>query len=155
MPLPEPEVALTANGAAEPQSTASSFHHLCALTGILGDILPLVYSLKPNYKEAWKSIRRIECALDEWEDALPEHLAEAEQDPAAQENSSRPSGLWFYYLSMKLMLNRLAFRVGTLSKRRLLPTLTLLRQRYETRHKLNQDQGNIDLQRCTSPLLPW
>lgn len=93
------------------QNTSNSFYYLCRLTSILGGILPLVYSLKPNYKEAWKSIRRTECALDEWEDEVPECLDGLRRSREQYSSKPRAGGLWFYYLTVKLMLNRLAFRV--------------------------------------------
>lgn len=111
VPLPEPDSLPTADVPTTQRSASISFYHLCRLTSILGGILPLVYSLKPNYKEAWKSIRRTECALDEWEDDLPEFLDQARQCGTQDSEKRCSSGLWFYYLTLKLMLNRLAFRV--------------------------------------------
>ena len=71
-----------------------------------------MYTLKPNYKDAWKVIRRNECALDDWEDALPDYLGQTEQESVSHiDGKPWSSGLWFYYLTLKLMLNRLAFRV--------------------------------------------
>jgi len=113
VPLPDPNTYVKSSAPEAHRRASTSFYHLCWLTRILGDILPLVYSLKPNYKEAWKVIRRNECDLDEWEDALPDYLGQVEHDGASQ-IGSKPwsSGLWFYYLTLKLMLNRLAFRVS-------------------------------------------
>nr|POE90111.1 putative transcriptional regulatory protein c25b8.11 [Quercus suber] len=88
-----------------------SFAHLCALTQILGDILPLVYALLPNQQDFWRSIRRIECALDDWQSALPVelHAAKDEDDFATAANGA--SSLWFYFLSLRLMMHRLMFKV--------------------------------------------
>jgi len=112
VPLPHPSTFVKSSATEAHRRASTSFYHLCWLTRILGDILPLVYSLKPNYKEAWKVIRRNECDLDDWEDALPDYLGRAEHDGASQ-SDSKPwsSGLWFYFMTIKLMLNRLAFRV--------------------------------------------
>lgn len=112
VPLPSPDTFIKTNAPEAHRRASTSFYHLCWLTRILGDILPLVYTLKPNYKEAWKVIRRNECALDDWEDALPEYLCRTEHETAPQIDSKPwSSGLWFYCLTLKLMLNRLAFRV--------------------------------------------
>ena len=73
--------------------------------------MPLVYSLKTNYKEAWKMIRRTECALDEWEDELSDYHDRTGRNETQEMNKPRDVGLWFYYLTVKLMVNRLAFRV--------------------------------------------
>jgi hypothetical protein len=117
VPLPEPNTFVKSNASEAHRRASTSFYHLCWLTRLLGDILPLVYSLKPNYKDAWKVIRRNECDLDDWEDALPDYLGRAEHDIVPQ-TDSKPwsSGLWFYYLTLKLMLNRLAFRVRELAQ---------------------------------------
>jgi hypothetical protein len=110
VPLPKPETFLAASAPAA-QSTSIPFYYLCRLTSILGGILPLFYSLKPNYKDAWKSIRRTKCALDEWEDDLSEHYDEVRQRNVHGAVLPCSSGLWFCYLTLRLMLNRLAFRV--------------------------------------------
>ncbi|WPG98196.1 fungal-specific transcription factor domain-containing protein [Acrodontium crateriforme] len=112
VPLPKLESFLVSTAPEARQRALVSFYHLCRLTAILGDILPLVYSLALNYKEAWKKMRRIECALDEWEDSLPGYLSDGRQNDR-RETAGKPwsSGLWFYYLTLRLMLNRLAFRI--------------------------------------------
>jgi hypothetical protein len=112
VPLPSPDTFIKNNAPEAHRRASTSFYHLCWLTKILGDILPLVYTLKPNYKDAWKVIRRNECALDDWEDALPDYLGRTEQESMPHiDGKPWSSGLWFYYLTLKLMLNRLAFRV--------------------------------------------
>lgn len=105
------------NGASSSSSqVVTSFPHLCSLTKLLGALLPMIYSLRANNVEHWKQIRRTECSLDDWVDALPDCLNQSEK--ATTEVSAVPgtSGLWFYYLSLKLVLNRLAFRVRRLSQ---------------------------------------
>jgi len=115
VPLPNPDSFINSGAPEAHRRASTSFYHLCRLTSILGDILPLVYSLKSNYKEAWKSIRRSECAIDDWEDTLPDYLRQPDHDGVPQMDSKPwSSGLWFYYLTLKLMLNRLAFRVRVL-----------------------------------------
>lgn len=54
---------------------ALSFIALCQLTMILGDILPLIYTLQPQGSgHAFRTLRRHETALDEWEEKLPTWL---------------------------------------------------------------------------------
>lgn len=111
VPLPAPDMFPSADTSVAHRSAAISFYCLCQLTSILGGILPLVYSLKTNCKEAWKIIRRTECALDEWEDELSYYHDRTRRDDTQETDKFRDVGLWFYYLTVKLMVNRLAFRV--------------------------------------------
>lgn len=90
---------------------AETFPYLCWLTKLLGELLPIIYSLRTNNTEHWKQIRRTECALDDWIDALPDCLNPVNK-PASQAFAvPGASSLWFCYLSLKLVLNRLALRV--------------------------------------------
>jgi len=91
------------------------FPYLCRLTKLLGELLPIIYSLRANNAQHWKQIRRIECALDDWLDALPDCLNPTKESTDQVRKSSGASGLWFCYLSLQLMLNRLAFKVRSLS----------------------------------------
>ena len=88
-----------------------SFVHLCSLTHILEDMLPLIYDLHPNEEASWKKIRRIEYLLDEWEDELPSYLSFKTHEVTSTMNVNGASNLWFCYLSLKLLLHRLAIRV--------------------------------------------
>ncbi|KAF2813280.1 uncharacterized protein BDZ99DRAFT_382177 [Mytilinidion resinicola] len=90
-----------------PQRHASAcFIHLCYLTELLGDILPLVYALRPNPGELSLSVDRLKVVLDKLESKLPDRLP----------ISGRPgsSNLWFCFFSMKLLLSRLALRADVL-----------------------------------------
>lgn len=92
-----------------------SFVHLCSLTKILAEMLPLVYDLHPIEESTWKTIRRLEHRLDVWQDALPDYLRhKAPQHPS---DINGASNLWFCYLSVQLLLCRLALRVRTLDPR--------------------------------------
>jgi hypothetical protein len=93
-----------------------TFPHLCWLTKLLGDLLPIIYSLRANNAEHWKQIRRAECALEDWLDALPDCLKLAGGPTGQLSNVPGASNLWFCYLSLQLVLNRLAFKVRLLSK---------------------------------------
>ena len=88
---------------------AESFIRLCTLTVILGDVLPLVYDLNTNQKDVWKQIRRLETDLDGWEDSLPSYLQPAAGD---QPSVSGSSSLRLGYLSVRLLLNRIALHVS-------------------------------------------
>ena len=102
--------------------TTGTFSHLCRLTKVLGELLPIVYSLRANNTEHWKQIRRAECALDDWLDALPDCLNQTKEPKDQISNVSGASSLWFCYLSLQLVLDRLAFKV------RSLPRLSLFRR---------------------------
>ena len=54
---------------------ALSFIRLCQLTVILGEVLPMIYTLKPQDSDhALRILRRHEMSLDEWEQKLPNWL---------------------------------------------------------------------------------
>lgn len=53
VPLPTPE--------AENDDASASFRQLCSISEILGDILPLIYALRMEPKDAEKSVRGLEC----------------------------------------------------------------------------------------------
>lgn len=78
---------------------------------MLGELLPIIYTLRQSNPEAWKTIRRSECDLDDWLDALPDCLNVTRQRLGQLPARSGLSSLWFYYLSVKLVLNRLALKV--------------------------------------------
>lgn len=88
---------------------ANSFIHLCTLTEILGEVLPLVYDLNPNPKETWKQIRRLETDLDEWEDRLPNYLRRNNNENTRVSGSS---SLQLSYLAVRLLLNRISLHVS-------------------------------------------
>jgi hypothetical protein len=92
---------------------AESFIALCALTEILGDVLPLVYNLHmTSSKDSSKIIRRLRTNLDEWEENLPEWL------PVGETNRSGPppgsSSLQLGLLAVKMLLCRLSLRVNSM-----------------------------------------
>ena len=87
------------------------FHHLCRLTQILGDVLPLVYCFEKDYDDMWKRIRRLECSIDEWEDHLASHLRPFSIEGREIEYSNGLSSLRFCFLQVKLLVCRLASQV--------------------------------------------
>ncbi|KAF2636057.1 hypothetical protein P280DRAFT_493383 [Massarina eburnea CBS 473.64] len=109
VPIPSLESLLTSNASKEIQQATSSFLHLCKLSQILGDILPLVYSLQLDVDEIWRNLRKIECALDDWVEELPPYLRLRQGVSSGVDGSSN---LWFSYLSMKVLLCRLAFKAA-------------------------------------------
>ncbi|RMY85626.1 hypothetical protein D0864_07262 [Hortaea werneckii] len=113
--VPLPSVASIAGQSATEgmKRAASSFVHLCSLTQILADLLPLVYSLKETQKDIGKKTRRLECDLDSWEDSLPDFLR-MDSGPCT-EHVNGSSNLWFCFLSLKVLLCRCAFRASCMS----------------------------------------
>lgn len=118
VPLPTPEILARSSSSGMQKREFSTFTHLCKLSQILGDILPHVYSLQLEVEEVSRSLRRIECALDDWVIALPEHLR---RGPTTTSPVNGASNLWFCYLSIKVLVCRLAFKVTLQSPR--LPAL--------------------------------
>lgn len=84
-----------------------TFRHLCRLSQILGDILPLVYSLRDTPEEIKRQIRKTECALDDWTLELPPQIQLTGSTPLTVNGSSN---LWFAYLSVRLLVCRLSFK---------------------------------------------
>ncbi|KUL86417.1 hypothetical protein ZTR_08159 [Talaromyces verruculosus] len=93
---------------------ALSFIALCRLTMILGEILPLIYTLQPqDPSHALRALRRHETALDEWEEKLSTWLR-----PASASFDRKAPGalnLQLCYLVIKMCL----WRTGLLELHRL------------------------------------
>lgn len=106
--MPSLESLAAANTSENTQQAASSFHHLCKLSQILGDILPFVYSLQIDVEEVWRNLRKMECALDDWVMALPQYLRFSASSSSGVNGASN---LWFSYLSVKVLICRLGFKV--------------------------------------------
>ncbi|KAL1631812.1 hypothetical protein SLS56_004333 [Neofusicoccum ribis] len=104
--------------------SAECFIHLCKLSQILGDVLPLVYDLNESRKEIWRELRRLECNLDEWEEGLPEFL-----QAGTLENGISVSGansLRLGYLSIRMLLCRISLRLWTVTGHLLVSAATIL-----------------------------
>jgi hypothetical protein len=86
-----------------------TFVHLCKLSQILGDILPYVYALHLNVDDLSRSLRRVECALDDWLENLQPSL---QFSPSNRSTVDGSSNLWFMYLSIKVFVCRLAYKVS-------------------------------------------
>jgi hypothetical protein len=107
VPIPAIESTIVPDSESQARST---FVHLCTLSQILGDILPLVYSIQQDPNEIKRQLRKAECKLDDWILELPEYLR-PNFTTAVVVNGS--SNLWFAYLSVKVLVCRLSFRAGS------------------------------------------
>lgn len=98
------------NMANEGLEDARSFISLCSLTEILGDVLPLIYTLQAKTgNSCLRSLRRLEASVDEWEDSLPEWL-----DPRSSEFRRKAGGalnLQLSFLAVKMCICRIALQV--------------------------------------------
>ncbi|KAH7398479.1 fungal-specific transcription factor domain-containing protein [Pyrenochaeta sp. MPI-SDFR-AT-0127] len=108
VPLPSPEILATSSTSGVHNRVSYTFIHLCKLSQILGDILPHVYSLQLDVEKVSRSLRRVECALDDWAIALPEDLRLGTSGTSPENGASN---LWFSYLSIKVLVCRLTFKV--------------------------------------------
>ncbi|KAL2825172.1 hypothetical protein BDW59DRAFT_74865 [Aspergillus cavernicola] len=88
------------------------FSRLCSLTLILGDILPLAYNLTIDQQEIWKQIRHLEFELDRWDDRLPDGARAQDGDDRRVPGCS---SLRLGYLTVRLLLKRIALHVATVS----------------------------------------
>jgi hypothetical protein len=108
VPLVKPDMLSDFADSEKDVQSKLSFVHLCKLTQILGQLLPLVYALQMDKEEMWRRLRKIECALDGWSGTLPEYLVPHHSTASMGVNGS--SNLWFSYLSIKLLICRLFFK---------------------------------------------
>lgn len=108
--VPIPTIFNDKDAGTEAQSFSQShatFVRLCMLSRILGDTLPLVYSLREASDDLKRRLRKIECELDDWELLLPNYL---KRDQTELCNVNGRSNLHFAYLSLRLLVQRLWFR---------------------------------------------
>ncbi|KAE8144161.1 fungal-specific transcription factor domain-containing protein [Aspergillus avenaceus] len=109
VPIPVLSDILTGPNQSEKRlKSAQSFIHLCTLTEILGEILPLVYDLNTDHTD-WNQITRLQSDLDNWESNLPEYLRRDTQTKTQRVCGS--SNLQLSYLSVRLLLNRVSLHV--------------------------------------------
>jgi hypothetical protein len=89
---------------------AHSFIALCRLTEILGDILALIYTLKPlKDHNCFKSLRRFEALLDEWEDSLDPGLRPG--SPGFLRAAPGALNIQLSFLAIKMCIARIALQV--------------------------------------------
>lgn len=107
--VPLPHTVLGEHDSDAHKHSSATFLHLCQLSQILGDLLPHVYALRPGPEHVSRQIRRLECALDEWQSALPSYL-DMSIEPVEQVNGA--SSLHFCFLSLHLLLCRVSYKVS-------------------------------------------
>jgi hypothetical protein len=85
-----------------------SFTHLSMLTKILGELLNIVHDFNTVWADIPRVLRKLECSLDDWEDMVCRHynIDPARTPPAGQ------CSLWFSYLAVKLLVQRLYLRAA-------------------------------------------
>ena len=140
VPTPTLESLVTAEASEATCHATMSFLHMCKLSQVLGDILPLVYSLQLDVEEIWRSLRKAECASDDWVEALPSYLRLPLSIPSTVDGSSN---LWSAYLSTKVIICRLAFKLCDLVHFINLFN-SLPRWPPRTQDKQDQKRGNTD-----------
>ncbi|KXT15672.1 hypothetical protein AC579_6117 [Pseudocercospora musae] len=72
--VPLPRETLTESTPDPHHESTATFVHLCKLSQILGNLLPFVYTLRPDRDDIPRHIRRLEVELDQWESALPDFV---------------------------------------------------------------------------------
>ncbi|EAT89757.2 hypothetical protein SNOG_03026 [Parastagonospora nodorum SN15] len=106
--VPRPTVSSLISARSTPQQkhATTCFVHLCELTELLGDILPLVYQLDPDREELARKVTRFKKQLEDMEAQLPSWM------PLPKRAGS--SMLWLCFLSIRLILARVTFRSAIL-----------------------------------------
>jgi hypothetical protein len=106
VPLPTLDMLIAPKATVMQKYASTCFIHLCALTELLGDILPLVHHIGPDPDEFSNAATRQKAVLDDLESKLPEWLP--------LPNRTGTSNLWFCFLSMRLLISRVALRAAVL-----------------------------------------
>ncbi|KAF1916401.1 C6 transcription factor-like protein [Ampelomyces quisqualis] len=106
--VPRPTVSSLIGTRCTPQQkhATTCFVHLCELTELLGDILPLVYQVNPDRDLLSRDVDRFKRELNELEALLPDWLP--------LPNRAGSSMLWLCFLSIRLILARVTFRSAIL-----------------------------------------
>ncbi|KAF2108411.1 C6 transcription factor-like protein [Lophiotrema nucula] len=107
VPMPTLDSLVSSKASLSQKYASTCFIHLCALTELLGDILPLVYHIRPKPQEFEDAVQRLTAVLDYQESQLPEWLP--------LPNRTGTSNLWFCFLSIRLLLGRVALRAAVLT----------------------------------------
>ncbi|KAF2635810.1 hypothetical protein P280DRAFT_493500 [Massarina eburnea CBS 473.64] len=106
VPKPSLDLLLPPKATTLQKYATTCFVHLCGLTELLGEILPLVYEIAPDRVALSAEVERLKTRLNELERELPEWL------PLPKKPGT--SNLWFCFLSMRLLLSRVTLRVAIL-----------------------------------------
>jgi hypothetical protein len=106
--VPRPTVSSLISPRSTPQQkhATTCFVHLCELTELLGDILPLVYQLDPDREELARNVTRFKKQLEDMEAQLPNWMP--------LPNRAGSCMLWLCFLSIRLILARVTFRSAIL-----------------------------------------
>ncbi len=106
--IPKPTLSglITSKATAQQKQATTCFIHLCALTALLGEILPLVYEIHPDRLQLGREIDRFKLELTNLEQQLPEWLP--------LPNRPGTPNLWLCFLSIRLVLARVIFRAAIL-----------------------------------------
>ncbi|KAK7187390.1 fungal specific transcription factor domain-containing protein [Paraphaeosphaeria sporulosa] len=107
VPLPTIDALMPLRATPAQRCATISFVHLCALTELLGDILPLVYEINPNRATLSDTVASLKAQLKKLEDQLPDWLP--------LPNKPGTSNLWFCFLSVRLLLSRVNLRAAVLA----------------------------------------
>ena len=108
VPLPCPEVSSTSNRSAQTDGSCHTFVRLCALTQLLAEILPLIYAIRPECSEMQSKVQQVQNSLDVLEESSS--VARANED-LAQGSATESANLRFCFLTVKMVLGRVAFKV--------------------------------------------
>ncbi|OAL44902.1 C6 transcription factor-like protein [Pyrenochaeta sp. DS3sAY3a] len=106
--VPKPTVAslISPKANALQKQATTCFVHFCALTELLGEILPLVYQIDPDRPQLARETERLRSKLNDLEAQLPEWLP--------LPNRPGTPMLWLSFLSIRLILARVIFRSAVL-----------------------------------------
>ncbi|KAF2005820.1 C6 transcription factor-like protein [Amniculicola lignicola CBS 123094] len=107
VPIPDIDSLISVKATTAQKYASTCFIHLCALTELLGDILPLVYHIKPIPEKLEKRVQKLKDVLSDLESQLPEWVP--------LPNRTGSSNLWFCLLSVRVLLNRVALRAAMLT----------------------------------------
>ncbi|KAF2240572.1 C6 transcription factor-like protein [Trematosphaeria pertusa] len=106
VPMPTVEALTPPKATVEQKKSVTCFVHLCALTELLGEILPFVYEINPDRVALPRSVSRLKDDLKYLDSQLPEWVP--------LPNQTGTSNLWFCFLSMRLLLCRVTLRSAIL-----------------------------------------
>ncbi|KAF1848196.1 C6 transcription factor-like protein [Cucurbitaria berberidis CBS 394.84] len=106
VPRPTVSFLISPKATLQQKQATTCFVHLCALTELLGEILPLVYQIEPDRQQLAREIGRFKGKLKDLEAQLPEWLP--------LPNRPGTPMLWLCFLSIRLVLARVIFRSAVL-----------------------------------------
>lgn len=99
VPLPSSELS---------EGSSATFVHLCTLTKVLGNILPLIYSLQPKSSDILDRIGNVDRSIDDIEYKLSASLLERQSHSTSVNGESN---LLLCLYTLRLVRNRVIFGV--------------------------------------------